>query len=90
MLAFRLVEHSTHDAVVHVYDLIGDSRLGIEQYLEVERTGKLLAPLASLCLSGCFSSSPLMAHILCAVVDDEPILGPLLKQPDKHKLARKW
>jgi len=31
MLALRLVEHPPHDAVVHVEDLIGDRRLGIEQ-----------------------------------------------------------
>jgi hypothetical protein len=24
---------------------------------------------------------------IVSVVDDEPILGPLLKQPDKHKLS---
>ena len=31
MFALRLVEHPPHDAVVHVEDLIGDRRLGIEQ-----------------------------------------------------------
>jgi hypothetical protein len=25
---------------------------------------------------------------IVSVVDDEPILGPLLKQPDKHKLIK--
>jgi hypothetical protein len=32
MFALSIVEHSTNDAVVHIEDLIGDSRLGIEQY----------------------------------------------------------
>jgi hypothetical protein len=31
MLALRLVEHPPHDAIVHVEDLVGDRRLGIEQ-----------------------------------------------------------
>jgi hypothetical protein len=32
VFALSLVEHSTDDAVMHVEDLIGDSRLSIEQY----------------------------------------------------------
>jgi hypothetical protein len=32
VFAFSVVKHSTHDAVMHIEDLIGDSRLGIEQY----------------------------------------------------------
>src|SRR6516162_3994504 len=31
MLALRLVEHPSNDAVVHIEDLIGDRRLGVKQ-----------------------------------------------------------